>query len=435
MKKKFHNKVSANILWLFFEKMLRLSVGIFVVTQIARYLQADKFGLLNYSIALVSIFSAVSAIGLNGIVVRDLITKPEKSNTILGTAFTLRILASLLTYIFLIYLIIFISPNDEERQSIVILLGGVLIFKSAEIVKLWFESQVSSKYTVWVESVVFFLMAALNILLIYFKMPLVAFIYVLVAESILLFIFLFYLYGKVVGSLKNWKINRKQAMNLLNDSWPLIISSTAWIIYTRIDQIMIGQMIDDKAVGIYSAATRISESLVVFPTIIVFSIIPTIMNLKAKYNSLYLEKFQTIYDITIIPMMFFALGASILSKQIIFFLFGASYEAASSILIIHIWSIIFVSMAVISGRYLINEGLQKITMQRHLIGLIINILLNFFFIPIYGVEGAAMSSLISLALSNYFLDALKKETNIIFQQKTKAIFFISLFNYMRRKTT
>lgn len=431
----FIPKVSINIIWLLFEKVLRLGIGVLIFTQIARYLQADDFGLLSYSMAIVSIFIALSTIGLNGIVVRDLINMPESSNTILGTALALRLTSSFLAYLALIILIKLIKPNNIEEQWSVILLGLILLFKSAEIIKLWFESQVTSKYVAWTDTVVLLIVSTLNILLIYLKMPFIAFVYALIIESIVLCVLLFYIYIKKVGQLKNWKISLQQAKKLLKESWPLIISSTAWIIYTRVDQVMLGNMLDNKAVGLYSAATKLSESIIIFPTIVAFSIIPTIMSFKEDNNPLYLKRFQSIYDITIIPMLMFALGTTLLSKQIISFLYGESYEAASIVLSIHIWSIIFITMAIISGKFLINEGLQKITMHRHLVGLIINILLNYFFIPIYGIEGAALASLLSLVISNYLLDALRKETKILFQQKTRALFFISVFRCIRSRST
>jgi len=421
------SKIISNVAWLFFDKLLRFGVSIFVVTQLARYLQPEQFGILNYSISLVSIFVVISALGLNGIVVRDLINNPSNANIILGTAFVLRLGFSLVAYMLLIISIFILRSSNEESQQIqfiVILLGLVLFFQPSEVIKLWFESQVSSKYSAWVESSVFLFIASLNISLIYLEMTLISFVYVLVIEAIFLSLLLLYTYSKVVGTLSKWKASKAQAIILLKESWPLIISSAAWIIYNRIDQIMIGELLNDQAVGYYSVATKLSESFIVFPTIIAFSIIPTIIIFRKKNIVYYHKKLKFVYDITIIPILFVALTVTYFSDWIIIFLFGSDYEAASSVLVIHIWSIVFTAMAVVSGKYLINEGLQKITMHRHLIGLVINIILNYLMIPMYGIQGAAMATLMSLALSNYIFDALKKETRLIFFQKTKSILFI-----------
>lgn len=427
----FINKIITNVAWLFFEKLLRLTISIFVIAQLARYLQPEQFGVLNYSISLVSIFVIISSLGLNGIVVRDLIDKPNKANMILGTAFILRMGAALVAYLILIMSISSLKPNNEQIQYIVILLGIILFFKPAETIKLWFESQVSSKYSAWVESAVFIFIASLNITLIYLGMPLISFVYVLVIESLLLFLLLLYVYSNIVGSLVNWKASKEEAKLLLKESWPLIISSTAWIIYNRVDQLMIGELLGNQSVGYYSVVSKLSETMIVFPTIIAFSIIPTIIKLRKENLEYYHKKFQFVYDVTIIPTLFAALITTYFADWIILFLFGEKYSSSSSILVIHIWSIIFTAMAVVSGKYLINEGLQKITMQRHLIGLLINIILNYFFIPVYGIEGAAIATLISLIFSNYIFDIFRKDTRLIFLQKTKSILFIFRLNTIK----
>lgn len=425
----FLRKIISNVAWLFFEKILRLGVSIFVVALLARYLQPEQFGILNYSISLVSIFTVISALGLNGIVVRDLINKPNNTNVILGTAFILRISSAFAAYIILTISIFILRPDNEESRFYVTLLGLVLFFRPSEIIKWWFESQVKSKYSAWVESSTFLIIASLNVSLVYFGMPLISFIYALIAEAFLLSFLLLYTYSKVVGTLTNWRVSIEQAKDLLKESWPLIISSTAWIIYNRIDQIMIGELLDDQAVGYYSVASKLSETVIAFPTIIAFSIIPTIIKFRKSNIDYYQQKFQLIYDITIIPVIFIALVTTYYSDSIINLLFGDQYRLASSgVLVIHIWSIIFTAMAVVSGKYLINEGLQRITMQRHLIGLTINITLNYLMIPVYGIEGAAMATLISLALSNYVFDISRKETKVIFFQKTKSILFIFRLN-------
>src|SRR5690606_21641257 len=100
------------------------------------------------------------------------------------------------------------------------------------------------------------------------------------------------------------------------------------------------------------------------------------------------------------------------------------------VLALHIWSGIFIGIAVISGRYFVNEGLQKITMWRHLMGLIINIPLNFLFIKWFGIEGAAMATLVSLFISNYVLDFFARETRVVFIQKTRAFLMFSLIDYL-----
>ena len=138
------------------------------------------------------------------------------------------------------------------------------------------------------------------------------------------------------------------------------------------------------------------------------------------------------YDIVVWLMLALAAFTTFFSHHIITLFFGPEYQNAAGVLSIHIWSIIFIAMATVSGRYLINEGLQKVTMQRHLLGVLLNLPLNFVMIPIYGIEGAAIASLLSLALANYCYDALSPATRICFIQKSRAFIAYGLIQTLRK---
>ena len=427
-------KVAINIFWLFSDKVLRMGVGVIVVIWLARYLGAEQFGLLNFTSALVTVFGAIAALGLNGIVVRDLVNKPDQALQILGTAFILRLSAAVLAYTALILTIFLLRPDDSLSRTLIVILGLGLLFKSAEVVKYWFESKVQSKYAVWVENSSFLFVSTIKVIMLWRQASLVAFAYVMLLESALVAVALFYIYSKTEISPIHWQATKSRAISLLNDSWPLIISSAAWFVHTRLDQIMIGQMLDDKAVGYYSSAIRLSELVNFLPTIIAFSIIPAITKLRETNRDLYLKRFQIIYDIAVGMTLIAALVTTMLSDRFIHLLFGAEYAPAAPVLTISIWSSIFIAMATVSGRYMINEGLQRITMQRHLLGVLLNIPLNLLLIPAYGIEGAAIASLVALAAANYFYDAFSPSTIICFRQKTKSILMTEIIKHGLKHT-
>ena len=422
------NKIITNISWLFFDKILRMVVGLVVVMWLARYLGPEQFGQLNFVIALISVFGVFATLGLKGIVIRDIIDTPENRKVTLGTAFILKFIASIIMYFLLLMTVFFVKNDDSLLQNLVAILGLSIIFKSSDIVNYWFESQVNSRYVVLVENSTFLLFSVVKIMMLWQNADLVSFVWVMLFETVITALVLLLVYGKVVLNPLHWKATRARAKSLLNDSWPLIISSAAWIIYTRIDQIMISEMLNDQAVGYYSAAIRLSEIANFIPMIIIFSIIPTITPLRKTNLPLYQHRFQMTYDIVVGLMIIAAITTTFMSSWIINLLFGADYIKAASVLTIHIWSAIFIAMATVSGKYLINEGLQKITMQRHLIGVLINIPLNYLVIPIYGIEGAALASLISLAFSNYIFDALTPKTRFCFLQKTRSFIGYGLIN-------
>lgn len=426
------NSVIKNIAWLFFDKILRMGVGVFVVVLLARYLGPEQFGLYNYTTALIALFGAFSALGLNAIVTRDLVIKENKEK-ILASAFGLRLLGSFVAYIALVISIYFLRADDTLAKSLTIIMGLTLFFGSSDIIKYWFESQVASKYTVIIENTAFLIFAITKLILIYLKVPLIVFGYVLVLETLFVCIGLFYIYSYNSKSLKKWLFDAKEAKYLLSESWPLIISGMAWVIYTKVDQIMIGQMLDDTQVGLYSAASRLSEIANFFPVIITFSVIPVILKLKNENLKLYNERFQQLYYVIVSLMVILAIIVTFLSKFIISLLYGEEYLASAQVLSIHFWIVVCTTLAVISGRYLVNQGLQRLTMYRHLVGVMLNLPLNYFMIPLYGIEGAAIASLCALFSANYIFDFFDKKTRFVFIQKTRALCFYWIYEIFIKK--
>lgn len=428
------NKVVKNITWLFFDKILKLALGLVVVIFLARYLEPEGFGLYHFVISLVTIFAAFASLGLYAVVVRELINRQEKEK-ILFNAFVLMLVASVVAYAIMYLTISLLRPNDLLTKFLVVLLGTTLIFKSATVVKYWFEALILSKYTVYVESSVFFIGALLKLILVYYQASLTGLILVLVLESILIFIGLFWVYWLHEKKLPAWRFDFSETKYLLTQSWPLIISGAAWIIYTKIDQIMIGQMINDAAVGHYAAASKLSEIAAFLPAIIAFSIIPAIMKYRDINNQHYKQRFQQIYNIVVTLMVIAAIFVTYSAGYIINILYGEDYSDSTNVLVIQFWIVIFIAMAAVSGKYYVNEGLQKLTMQRHILGVVINIPLNLLLIPLYSIEGAAIASLISMIIANYLYDLKDKRTRIVFIQKSNAILFLWLFTGSITSTT
>jgi O-antigen/teichoic acid export membrane protein len=236
-------------------------------------------------------------------------------------------------------------------------------------------------------------------------------------------IFLFRLQGH---SPSKWRFNLKLAKNLLHDSWPLIFSGLMVMVYLRIDQIMIKSMINSQALGNYAAAVKLSEMWYFFPIVITQSIFPAILDAKSKNEATYFRRLQILYDMMVWLAIGIAIPIAIFSKSIIFLLYGEAYAIASPVLTIHIWTSVFVFLGLASDRYLLAEGLIKLTLYRSCLGVIVNIVLNVILISNYGIIGAAISTLVSQIMASFIFDLLNKQTIISFKMKIKSFFPIHL---------
>ena len=421
-------KILSNIGWLFLDKALRLVVGLLVGIWLARYLGPKQFGQFNYAIAFVSLFGAIATLGLNSIVVRDIVREPDSAPLTLGTAFALQLLSSIIAVVLIVCTISWLRPEDNLSKTMVAIIGFGLVLKTSEVIKYWFESQVQSKYVVWVENVVFLLIATVKIVMILRQAPLIAFVWLVLVEAVLVAFALFAVYIKQGGRLMQWSVQAQRAMSLLKDSWPLILSGIVIMIYMRVDQIMLGEIVGNEAVGIYSAALRISEIWYMIPMVIVASVFPAISKSKNVSNTKYIYQLQRLYDLMVACGITIAILITIASPWIIRILFGEEYVEASAILAIHVWTLIFVFLGVASGKWYLLENLQIHAFYRAASGGVVNILLNLLLIPHFGGMGAACATLASQFTATYLYDSISRKTRHSFTMKTASLFpFIRKF--------
>ncbi|WP_083238554.1 flippase [Salinivibrio sp. BNH] len=409
-----------NTTWLMAEQFLRLFSGLLVGIWVARYLGPEQFGLFSYVIAFTAIFGGVAKLGLDGVVVRELINNSEKENLYLSTAFWLKMIGAVVVILLMLVIVNF-SDNDAKTKAFIFIISIGLLFQSFEVVQFYFQSQVLAKLISICKIVQLSLSSIIKILLVLNHADLFWFVCVITFDAISLAVSYLIAYRLRTKKLFLERIDFRVARNLMKDSWPLMFSAIIVMIYTRIDQIMIKEMLGDHKVGLYSAAVRLSEATTFIPTLITASIFPAILNAKKISSKLYNQRIQSLYTFMVWTAISIALPITLLSDWLILFLFGEEYRAASAPLMIHIWTAVFVFLGVAFSKYLITENLTSISLIRTLCGAISNVLLNLWLIPGYGITGAAIATLIAQFIANMGYDFIDHRLHDALRVKLLAI--------------
>lgn len=425
-------KIVSNMGWLLFDRILRMGLGLLVGVWVARYLGPEQFGSFNYAMAFVGLFTAFSTLGLNGIVVRDLIRDPAGAQVTLGTAFVLQILGGLMSFFMAVAAVSYAKPGDESIKVMVAVLGFAVVFKATEVIKFWFESKVQSRSSVWLEGGVFVIASIAKVVLILNDAPLIAFVWIVFFESSLVALGLIWVYSLSGYKIVEWKFRFDRVKTLLADSWPLVLSGIAAMVYMRIDQIMLGQILGDSEVGIFSAAVRITETCYVFPMVIVASVFPSIMEAKRQDDFQYKARLKKLFDLMSYLSLLIAVVFSFFSEIIVSLLYGAEYQVAASVLAIQAWAGVFVYSGIASGRWFLVENLQRYSFYRALAGAFVNVGLNFVLIPKYGASGAAVATVVSQAVASVLLNAVSKKTRPIFFVQMNSMFFVDSVKALKR---
>ena len=419
-------KYFKNTSWLFSEKILRIIISFIVSVLVIRYLGPDQFGLLSYAISFYGLFSAISVLGLESISIRELVKHPGSRDNILGSVFLLRMAGGLATILF-IALTLVISGEQIDISILILIISTSAIFQSFSVIDYYFRAEVKAKYSVYVMTASVLFTSSLKILLIILKAPLIYFAIVFSLEFFVAAAGFLLVYKHNKLKIINWKFEKGLAVNLLKDSWPLILSGLVVSVYMKIDQVMIKNMINSEEVGYYATAVRLSEAWYFIPVALTNSLFPAIVNAKNVSNKFYFNRMQKLYDILAWMAISIAIPISIFSKDIVNIIFGNEFQSAAPVLTIYIWAGVAVFLGVASSQYLITENFTRLSFFRTLIGMVFNIILNLVLIPKYGIIGAAYATLISYSIVVISIILFPKTREQLFMIM-KSILFVSLFN-------
>jgi PST family polysaccharide transporter len=296
------------------------------------------------------------------------------------------------------------------------------LIQATDVVDYWFQSQVKSKWSVLAKNTAFFAITAFKIALLTRHAPIIWFgistlLEIAMGASGMIF-FLIRL-GEAPAA---WEFDPRLARRLLSQSWPLFLSGISVMVYMRIDQVMLERMCGQNAVGLYSAAVRISEIFYFVPTALASSILPSIVRSRALSREIYLGRIQKYFNLSALMAVAVAVPISVGSKLITGTLYGAQFHGVATILTVHVWASLFVFMGVARGQYLLAEGKVVFLMSATAAGAVTTILLNLVLIPRYGVFGSAYATVAAYCVSDLVSSFCYKETFHTGIMQLKALF-------------
>ena len=411
-------RILGNMGWLMLDRVVRMGMGLFVTVWVARYLGPMQFGSLNFAVAFVALFGSITTLGLDGIVVREVLHKAEATHEILGTTLALRSGAGLVAVGVSIAILRLIQPHDRQALLLVSIFSLILVFQAFDTIDVFFQSQVRSKITVLAKNGAFLVFVAIRVLLILAKAPLWAFAAAMTGEIALGAAGLVLGYRLSGGRMFAWRSSKKRAALLLKQSWPLIFSGMAIMVFMRLDMVMLEMMKGDYAVGIYSAATRISEVWYFIPLAIVSSVSPAIMRVKDDPELLN-ERMRKLFSLMAMTACVIGSIVALASHAIVRILYSTSYSGSAPVLAVHVWASVFVFLGIAQSPWNIAKNLLKISLYCTIAGAITNVAINLVLIPRYGAMGAAIATVVSYAAS-LFANAISPRTRPIFLMQMKS---------------
>lgn len=404
------------------EKFIALGVGFFVTVLVARYLGPERYGVLAYALSLTTIFASAGHMGLSGLVVKEIVKKPDISAETLGTSLVLKLFGCLVGFVaLLIYALIY-----EDRQSIefwiLLIVASSLWLKPFDVIDFWFQAHVQAKYTAIARSVSLLLTAVFKVLLVLIGAKLLFFAIANLLQSILAACFLLLLFrARANISITSWRASLARARELASQGWVIFLGAIFATIYLKLDQIMLKWFVGAEEVGIYSVAVTLSETWYFVPTALVASLFPTLIKLRETEPERFNQRLQQIFELLFVLALLVAVFMTFMGAPIISLFFGHQYLASAPILTIHIWAGLFIFMRAAFSQWILIEDALMFSLITQGFGALVNVGINLLLIPKYGGYGAAVATLISYAMASYFSLFFYKKTRPVFWMMTKAI--------------
>ncbi|MBQ9117710.1 MAG: flippase [Clostridia bacterium] len=403
------SKEMKNTGWLVGEQIFQMLLSLVVGILSARYLGPNGYGTLNYTLSFVTFFVSVVTLGMDSVIVKKMVENPDREGEYLGSCMLLRFFSSVLSSIAIGLIVFILNPSEPLKVGLALIQSLQLVFRSAHLFESWFQRRLKSKYVAIAKMVASIAVSAYKIFLLVTAKDLIWFAFSnVLLEGISVLIFAtFYKVDKG----QKLSVKFSTGKEVLSQSYHFILSGLMVAIYTQMDKIMIGQMLTDTDVGLYTTALTLCGMWIFVPTAIINSFQVRIYELKKEGKEAeYLDRLKRLYGAVIWLCLIVSAIVTIFADLGVHILYGEAYAGSSGVLRIAIWSEVFSMIGVARGIWIVNEGKQKYVKYYLLIGAVVNLILNFVLIPLMGIYGAALATLVTQMVTSMIAPLAFKET-------------------------
>lgn len=409
--------------WMMGDQIVRKAVGLLVGVLVARHFGPQLFGEFSYAIAVVAIATPLARLGLDEIAIRNLAKDPAGKEEVIGTTFVVMLAGGTVAFLLAMAATFLARPDDQLVRWLVGILAAGCVVEAFMAIEFWFESQMQWKFTVFAKTSAFLLLSLVKIGLLLLQAPLVAFAWAALAETVLGAMGLLLVYRSRGFSVKAWRFSRRMAKSLLGDSWPLILSALLTMVYLRIDQIMLGNMVGSAELGNYSVAVQLSEVWTFVPMVIISAVFPAFIEVEKDNEELFFAHLQRLYRIMALYAYLVALPVTIFVDEIIGLLFSSAYADAAPLAAVLVWAGLFTSLGAARIILVLAKNWTRVNLISIGLGGILNILLNLVLIPRYGAKGAVGATIVSYWFAVHGTCFLFKPLRRTGWMMTRAIFY------------
>ena len=398
------NKLTWNIIWLIFDKLITLLGGFLITVLTARYLGPEKIGIINYFLAILAFIVPITQFGGDILIFLKSAKNEQSGKMLINHTKNMRRLLFTVSFA-AIYLFTYRDYNEYDRLVLVIL-GVASFYQSYDLYKFYFNGVMRSKENVISGQVGLLASLLLRSLFVFLKLP--YYFFALPYVALYIIPFWYRKYRIKAKGIETAKYANHFKGYFLKNGLPILISSVSILVYIKVGQIMLGTFLSNKEVGLYTSALTLAQCWQFVPLALIMSFIS-----KSVSSSTFKEKgFRLCFLASTFCSVPFLLATYFFAKPIIEVTFGAEFIEAQSLLFLLTLTTMFSLYGTIASRIIIDAGGNKYMMMKSLVVSIMSVGLSYWLVKEYGLIGAGYAALISEVVSgtvgNYFF----KKSNV-----------------------
>jgi O-antigen/teichoic acid export membrane protein len=398
-------RIAGNAGWLALDRVARMLVGLLVGIWVARHLGPERFGELGYALAVLALAQTVAALGLDSVVVRDLARDPSRAAPLLGTALRLKLASGTVCWGLAVGAMWLAHGPAATPVLLVALASVALVMQAGDVVDFWFQSASQNRRAVLARLLALAAAALLRVGLILADAPLAAFAAAVAFEAATLAaaLALGYRRHRAAG---RWHFDAATARQLLVACAPLMLAAPAAAAHSRLDLILVKQLLGAEAAGTFVAVTTLSGAAVVLPTVLQLALAPAVARQRAADPAAYRETLVRVFRLFFFGGLAVSLTLAWLAAPLIGLLYGPAYAAGAPVLAWHAFTNLFIALGLAHSLWIVNEGRTGVRLAGNLMAAAVSVLANLWLLPRHGLVAAGAVAVLAQAIAAVGINAL-----------------------------
>jgi PST family polysaccharide transporter len=409
--KVLRNPVLKNAGWLYFDQIARALVVVVAFGAMARKLGPEEYGVLSYAVSFPGMFLPLAMLGLDFVIVRDLVLRPQEEAVILGTSATLKLGAATVSFMAAGLCSMLVPAGHPARPLLLITTLG-LLGQPFLLFDFYFQSRIASKYSVMARLVACLGANGLRLWFAARGAPVSWFAWTTTIEVFVYAWSLMFAYRQAGGKWPRWigDFRSEIARRLLRNVWPIFLADVAIAFYQRFDRLLISHLAGIGELGRYAAAYRLADVTGFFALALINSYYPCLVASHLQGRECFEKNlrrfFANMTRLSIAVAVVFTLGAPLVTRIVL----GNGFAHMAPLLVVLVWANVFVTQIAVRGRWFLSDGLQVYTLVFFAMGAAVHLGLLLVVAPRWGALGAAGSFCLAQVIMAVVAPALFKRS-------------------------